>query len=188
MKDGSIHLHVFQANHESMSLPPSIQELFIRYGPSKIVHLDHNSTEDIQEGQSLASFVIVKNRKNEYVLVRHTYDLPGINRNDWTIPGGKVEEGESMEEAAVREAYEETGLEVEIKGLYKIFHHTFHSNVATKDWFLPVFFGEALNKTGIPRKGEIQEVEVFKVLPDSFMGDLGKHYKDLQDSEPGNSS
>ena len=34
----------------------------------------------------------------------------------WEFPGGKVEPGESPQEAAVRECLEETGLEVEIRG------------------------------------------------------------------------
>lgn len=42
----------------------------------------------------------------------------------WEFPGGKVEAGESPEEAAVRECREETGVEVEVVGEYP--SHTQH--------------------------------------------------------------
>ena len=41
-------------------------------------------------------------------------------RGKWTIPGGLVELGESPEQAVVREAREETGLDVENPGLVDV--------------------------------------------------------------------
>jgi mutator protein MutT len=41
----------------------------------------------------------------------------------WTFPGGAIELGESLEEAARREALEETGLEVEIGKVATVIDH-----------------------------------------------------------------
>lgn len=46
-------------------------------------------------------------------------------QGQWSIPGGLVEVGETLEEAVVREAFEETGLEVEPKLLVKVLERIF---------------------------------------------------------------
>ncbi|HEC27966.1 MAG TPA: NUDIX hydrolase [Gammaproteobacteria bacterium] len=47
-----------------------------------------------------------------FVLIERKYPPPG-----WAIPGGFVDIGETLEHAAVREAQEETGLDVSLKVL-----------------------------------------------------------------------
>jgi ADP-ribose pyrophosphatase YjhB (NUDIX family) len=41
---------------------------------------------------------------------------------EWSIPGGVLELGEGLEEAVVREAWEETGLTVETAGLLGVYN------------------------------------------------------------------
>ncbi|RLF11110.1 MAG: NUDIX hydrolase [Thermoprotei archaeon] len=54
------------------------------------------------------SIVLVKRRKPPY-------------QGHWALPGGFVEYGETVEQAVVREVKEETGLEVEVKGLIGVY-------------------------------------------------------------------
>ena len=54
------------------------------------------------------SVVLVKRKKPPY-------------EGYWALPGGLVEYGETVEEAVVREVKEETGLDVEIKGLVGVY-------------------------------------------------------------------
>lgn len=55
--------------------------------------------------------VVVKDTDGRLLLVKRGH-APQIGR--WTIPGGKVEPDETLEEAAAREVIEETGLTVRI--------------------------------------------------------------------------
>jgi len=60
--------------------------------------------------------VTIKNGK--ILLVRRAFD-PGAGK--WSIPGGLVEVGEKLSEAAARETEEETGIQVEILELINVF-------------------------------------------------------------------
>jgi ADP-ribose pyrophosphatase YjhB (NUDIX family) len=54
--------------------------------------------------------ILIRNG-DEYLLIKRASEP---DKGLWSVPGGMVEVGEKVEEAAIREAKEETGLEIEI--------------------------------------------------------------------------
>src|SRR5262249_20083414 len=40
----------------------------------------------------------------------------------WSIPGGRVEPGESLANAAIREVFEETGVPIQLDGILRVEH------------------------------------------------------------------
>jgi ADP-ribose pyrophosphatase YjhB (NUDIX family) len=62
-----------------------------------------------------SAFVAARGRGGRLLLVRR------IDSGCWELPGGKVDVGESAEQAAVRETAEETGLTVLLTGLVGVF-------------------------------------------------------------------
>lgn len=63
---------------------------------------------------------IIRDGQGRIVLVRRAID-PGLGR--WVFPGGYVDRGEPLEEAARREAREECGLDIQLDGLVDIYSY-----------------------------------------------------------------
>lgn len=87
--------------------------------------------------------------KNKLLLVR---SAAGDQKGKWGPPAGHLEPGETPEETAIRETKEETGLDVELKGIIQIVGF----NYKDKD-YLAVFY---LAKAKKPNKIKPQEAEV----------------------------
>jgi 8-oxo-dGTP diphosphatase len=73
-----------------------------------------NSSTPARDLPTVAVGAVIWNARGEVLLVRRAGDP---RRDEWSIPGGKVEWGESLRAALTREVREETGLEIEILGL-----------------------------------------------------------------------
>jgi 8-oxo-dGTP diphosphatase len=59
----------------------------------------------------LAASGVVRDQQGRFLLVLRAND-PEAGR--WTVPGGRVDAGETLQQAAAREVVEETGLDCEI--------------------------------------------------------------------------
>ncbi|PJN62510.1 hypothetical protein PAEAM_20730 [Paenibacillus sp. GM1FR] len=64
----------------------------------------------------LSAAAIVINEQNELLLIKGP-------RRGWEMPGGQVEEGESLSQAAIRETKEESGIDIEIIKFCGIFQN-----------------------------------------------------------------
>ncbi|MYL73108.1 NUDIX domain-containing protein [Halobacillus litoralis] len=63
------------------------------------------------------AYVLLTDAKSEKVLMVKN---AGKNSSYYTLPGGAVEYGETLQEAAMREVKEETGLEVKVDGIFSV--------------------------------------------------------------------
>ncbi|TDC06666.1 NUDIX domain-containing protein [Nonomuraea longispora] len=75
--------------------------------------IDFYDDPDAPEPNSLVPSVnvIVTNPAGDLLMIRRS------DNDNWAVPGGAIDLGESIPEAAVRETFEETGITCEITGL-----------------------------------------------------------------------
>jgi ADP-ribose pyrophosphatase YjhB (NUDIX family) len=64
--------------------------------------------------------VVVVNDAGEILMIRRT------DNDNWAVPGGAIDLGESVAQAAVRETREESGIECEISGIVGIYSDPKH--------------------------------------------------------------
>jgi len=86
----------------------------------------------------LSAAAIVVNDKNELLLIKGP-------RRGWEMPGGQVEEGESLSQAAIRETKEESGIDIEIIKFCGIFQNI--GNSICNTLFLAKPVGGEVTKT-----------------------------------------
>jgi 8-oxo-dGTP diphosphatase len=93
--------------------------------------------------------VLVLNEKGE-ILLTQRQDL-----EYWVFPGGRIEEGETPEETAVREVKEETGIEIKIERLatVNVIDHLLMKNID----FL--FIGKQVGGQIKRQKGEVLAIK-----------------------------
>src|SRR5262245_53413999 len=93
--------------------------------------------------------VVVANSASEVLMIRRS------DNDNWALPGGAVDLGESVAQAAVRETKEETGIDCEVTGLVGIYSDPKHiilytSNGEARQEFSIVLTARALGGEPTP--------------------------------------
>jgi 8-oxo-dGTP pyrophosphatase MutT (NUDIX family) len=109
---------------------------------------------------------VVKNSNNELLLI--------YRRGKWDLPKGKLDKGETLEDCAVREVMEETGLKnVVLESPLMITYHTYHEGtkfiLKESHWYAMKVNGE--QKLVPQTEEDIAEIKWVKP------GDLNNYYK-----------
>ncbi len=90
-----------------------------------------------------ASRVIVLGPENEVLLLDASWCETNKKIELWICPGGGVEKGESWEQAAIREIYEETGLTIDLGPAIFYRRHVYQENDRNFDLFELFFVARA---------------------------------------------
>ena len=116
--------------------------------------------------------LIIDPQTKKFVLVKR---LNPPFKDHWALPGGFVEYGERVEEAAIREAKEETGLDVELKELIGVYSDPDRD---PRGHVISIAFLAFPKGGSLKASTDAKEVEFFSKIPSKMAFDHEKIVKD----------
>ncbi len=129
--------------------------------------------------------VVVTNDRGQILLIRRS------DNDNWALPGGAIDLGESMTQAAIRETAEETGIDCEVTGLVGIYTDPKHiilytSNNEARQEFSILLTARAVGGRPTPSSESTEVVwsdpaDAFALTMDSSMRRRLGHYLDRRD-------
>ncbi len=120
---------------------------------------------------------IIEFPKNKILLVkRGTVVFKGY----WALPGGKVDAGETPERAIVREAKEETGLDIQIVRKMGKYHEVGFQDGIEYDYHATCFLAKPVGGKIQIQEKEIEETKLFhlKSLPEKLAFEHSRMIRD----------
>ncbi|HLE75397.1 MAG TPA: NUDIX hydrolase [Candidatus Bathyarchaeia archaeon] len=83
----------------------------------------------------------------------------------WALPGGRVDQGETVEHTVVREVKEETGLAVEIVRKIGDYHEQGVQGGVEYDYYPTCFLVKTVSGEIEKQESEIEEIRLFSLSP-----------------------
>ncbi len=83
----------------------------IKYGEKKQTIKKSEETSNIETSKQYYIDCLIYNKENELLLLRRSNN-DSFEPNKWCLPGGKLEEGETIKQAVIREVLEETNIKL----------------------------------------------------------------------------
>jgi len=128
---------------------------------------------------------LVRNAQSEWLFI--------FRRGSWDLPKGKIDEGETPEQAALREVGEETGLQqLQLEGFAGMTYHTYRDRKNERCLKPTYWYAMTTPETALtPQQEEdIEEATwmsraVFEAMPRPFYPSLADLLAQFWDSNPG---
>ncbi|MBS1608725.1 MAG: NUDIX hydrolase [Bacteroidetes bacterium] len=144
-----LNLHTIKAMIHEMQLPKVHAGIFLH---PDLAALKKSFWKKFTVVQAGGGFVI--NNKEEVLLI--------FRRGKWDLPKGKLDKGETLEQCAVREVQEETGLKkIKLISPLTITYHTYHEGtkflLKESHWYMMT--ADAQEKAVPQAEEQIQEVK-----------------------------
>lgn len=100
--------------------------------------------------------IIIANDKNEIVLGKRAIEP---KKGEWALPGGYVEFDENPKKTAAREAFEETGLKVEITDLVDVYHRA----TIDEKFVIPIVYSAKIAGGTLRPGDDIEDVNFYNL-------------------------
>lgn len=164
----------------------SISKLFEKYEEPVIREIQWDLTQldqSFEKPECIGEGVpVIFDDKDRIAMIRHTGPK---NIDYWMLPMGRIEFGETVEQGTIREAKEETGLDIKLvtmPAIHKIIIN--FKNFQLIRWHF-IFKAKIIGGSPEPiNKNEIAEVSFFKPIPNfSNWGEVDKEWIPLAISD-----